>query len=344
MNKSLAAIIFSLFAAACTAPAVPEQALSGPYLGQPLPGETLELFAPGIVSDGFHNRDIAITPDGKEIYTTVSLGNNSYSKIVVHRLENGRWLDARTASFSSGFKYHDIEPVIASDGNKIFFVSNRPDPANGRDEENWDIWAADREGDSWGEPYNLGEPVSSSSDEYFPSVTRDGTMYFTRLQEDTGENFIFRCRLENGQYQEAEKLDENVNCGRGRFNAFVAPDESFIIVPAVGGKGSLGGVDYYIVFQGNDGDWSSPVNMGEKINSPTGQEWSASMSPDGELLFFMKSLRSPSFEELPVDVESIKRIALSPENGDSDVYWISSSILKELRRISFLPDEDAPVE
>lgn len=60
-----------------------EPGLTGPYLGQSEPGDKLELFAPGIFSDGLHNRDIAITPDGQEIYTTVSWGRDSFSKIVV---------------------------------------------------------------------------------------------------------------------------------------------------------------------------------------------------------------------------------------------------------------------
>lgn len=331
MDKTISFLIFIVLSLSCgyQPPAGPSSA--GPYLGQPEPGDNLEIFAPGIVSDGLHNRDIAITPDGHEIYTTVSTANNAYSKILVHLFENGAWQDARIAPFCSGFQYQDIEPALSSDGKRIYFVSNRPDPENGRTEENWDIWAADREGDRWGSPYNLGSPVNSDSDEYFPSVTREGTIYFTRLEKESGANFILRCRISKGSYQEAEKLDENVNCGRGRFNAFVAPDEGFIIVPSVGGENSLGGADYYIVFKSEDGLWMPPVNMGEKINSATGAEWSANLSPDGKFLFFMKTLRSPEFNELPVDPGSFRQIISSPENGDADIYWISADVLEELR-------------
>ena len=195
-----------------------------------------------------------------------------------------------------------------------------------------DIWSADREGDSWSEPYNLGSPVNSDSDEYFPSVTREGTIYFTRLEKDPRANYIFRCRKENGIYQEAEKLDENVNCGQARFNAFISPDENFIIVPSIGREDSLGGADYYIVFRDENDQWSSPVNMGEEINSATGQEWSSSLSPDGKYLFFMKTLRNPDFDDLPVNRTGFQQIVSSPENGDSDIYWISSSIIEKLRK------------
>ena len=280
--------------ASCTTPTSLGPERSGPYLGQPDPGDNLELFAPGTISNGYHNRDIAITPDGREIYTSVVLGNNSYSIIMVHKMVDGIWQEPVAASFSSGFRYLDVEPVISPDGKKVLFVSNRPDPANGRSEENWDIWAAERKGDTWGEPYNLGVPVNSESDEYFPSLARDGTIYFTRMEQETAANYIFRCRMEDGKYLEAEKLDKNVNCGRLRFNAMIAPDESFIIVSSAGREDSLGGADYYIVFRNEEDQWSPPVNMGEKINSPVGQEWSSSLSPDGKYLFFMKSLKNPS--------------------------------------------------
>ena len=42
--------------------------LSGPYLGQMPPGKEAQIFAPDIVSTGFHNRDVAMLPDGSELY------------------------------------------------------------------------------------------------------------------------------------------------------------------------------------------------------------------------------------------------------------------------------------
>ena len=46
---------------------VPE-ILKGDYLGQTTPGDTPELFAPDIISSGFNDMDIAISPDLNEIF------------------------------------------------------------------------------------------------------------------------------------------------------------------------------------------------------------------------------------------------------------------------------------
>ena len=66
--------------------------LSGPFLGQSLPDSVPELFAPGVVSTGMFTRDMAISPDGKEIYFCVAIGNYTYSTILYSREVDGWWL------------------------------------------------------------------------------------------------------------------------------------------------------------------------------------------------------------------------------------------------------------
>jgi hypothetical protein len=48
--------------------------LSSPYLGQKTPGIIPALFAPGIVCTGISERDIAISPDGSEIFFGIAFG------------------------------------------------------------------------------------------------------------------------------------------------------------------------------------------------------------------------------------------------------------------------------
>ena len=284
-----------LLSAACSPPgahdtdqatpaAVPE--LRGPYLGQEPPGLEPRLFAPGVVSTGLATRDLAMTPDGDELYFSVTLGDRTM--IMVARRVNGVWTEPEVAPFSG--RYLDIEPAISADGQRFYFLSTRPQPGQ-EEKPGWvyqDIWVMDREGDGWGEPYNLGPPVNTDAPEYYPSITADGTLYFTREGEDR-KSSIYRSRSVDGVYTEPELLPPQVNCGTDRFNAFVARDESFVIVPNMGGENNLGGVDYSVVFRSLDDIWSEPVNLGPAVNQPTGREWSASLSPDGKYLFFMSS-------------------------------------------------------
>lgn len=308
--------------------------LKGAYLGQPLPGADPELFAPGIVSTGLATRDVAMTPDGTELYFGVSIG--ARSAIMVTRQRDGVWTEPVVAPFSG--RFNDLEPCIAPDGQRLFFLSSRPAPGEER-QPGWtiqDIWVMDRVGDAWGEPEHLGAPVNTDAGEYFPSVTRDGTLYFTR-DEEGGASAIYRARPEGDGFAIPERLGPEVNHGRNRFNAFVDPDERFLIVPSLGREDSLGGVDYYLVFRSADDRWSEPVNMGPRINQVSGREWSASLSPDGEFLFFMSSKTTqpdgPILEGLTVG--EILDLAAEPGTGASAIWWVEADFIEDLRPEGF---------
>jgi hypothetical protein len=193
----------------------------------------------------------------------------------------------------------------------------------------------DRTADGWSTPYNLGPPVNSSDDEYFPSVTNSGTIYFTRNKKGSRISYIYRSRLVNGIYQEAEKLGSGVNSGRSQYNAFIAPDESYIIVPTVGRDDSYGGTDYYISFRRTDDTWIGPVNMGEIINTRRTAEFSPYVSRDGKYFFFM-AVRTPGEEDASpqndLTYNKLIKYHNSPQRGSSDIYWVSTDFFTELRR------------
>ena len=317
-----ASCLLSLFAASAAA---------APYLDQPPPGNEPALFAPGIVSDGLPNRDMAITPDGKEIYWSSNLRDFGISVILVSREVDGAWTEPEVAPFSRDPAMVYYEPHVAPDGERFFFVAQKAG------QEANDIWVMDREGKSWGEARRMDAPINSDGKEYYPSLTRDGTMYLTREDGEPGTEAIYRSRLVNGKYSEPERLPEQVNSGRSRFNAFVDPDERFIVVPVLGGADSAGAIDYYVVFRNAADEWSQPVNLGSKINTPGHREWTPYVSPDGKYFFFM-STRAPAAPEAPQDGYSrayLEQVHAGAENGNSDIYWIDASVIWELKPEGF---------
>lgn len=302
--------------------------LSGPYLGQPLPDSMPALFAPGIVSTGMFTRDMAITPDGKELYFCVAIGNYTFSTILFTREVDGKWLAPEIVPFSGGPGIMDFEPALSPDGSRLYFLSTRPDGEEPPGDQ--DIWFVERTGDGWGAPRNLGEPVNSDGGEFFPSLTRDGTLYFTRNEKGSSLNQIFRSRWDGDSFLEPELLPGQVNCGSNRFNAFVSPDESYVIVPAVGMEDAFDGVDYYITFRSSDDRWSSPVNLGEQVNADNARSWSPYVSPDGKVFFFMAS-RTPEIEQGDWNYEHLKTLYNSPGNGNADIYWMDAGFLGKLK-------------
>src|SRR5678815_3489199 len=93
------------------------------YLKQALPGDVPKIFAPGVISNGFANRDFTISPSGDEIFFTVQQ-SNLVSVVMNATKRNGKWSDPMVASFSG--IYNDLEATFTTDGKRLFFSSNRP--------------------------------------------------------------------------------------------------------------------------------------------------------------------------------------------------------------------------
>lgn len=307
------------------------QVYSGEYFGQTPPGDEPQLFAPGIISTPLYTRDITMMPDGNEIYFSIS--PFGYNLIFYTKQENGKWTEPKPANFISDFDFLYYEPHITHDGKKMFFLSNLVDDDSVKNDQ--DIWVVDRVGDTWGNPYNIGAPINTDGAEYFPSVTKNETLYFTRAEKGTRIHFIYRSKLINGKYTEPEMLGPEVNCGTNRYNAYIDIEERFIIVPAVGVDDNFAGENYYIVFRDENDDWCEPINISNKINSNLTRGHSASLSPDGKYLFFMSSRGNPDIDfnkNLPSFSEILSAFN-KPQNGNSDIYWINSKIINDLKPV-----------
>ena len=302
--------------------------IRGDYFGQTPPGDSARLFAPGIISTGMAERDFAITPDGNEIFFCREAGNFRYVTIFYSRRSDDVWSSPEVFEFCTNPAYKYVEPQLSPDGTKLYFISTMP--ADSSSQGNEDIWVSTKTDGKWSAPRNPGAPVNTRSKEFFPSVTIDGTIYFTHLDTVANEEFIYRSRLVDGAYQVPEKLGPNVNIGRARYNAFVATDESYIIIPAYGMPDSFGATDYYISFRDSLDNWSQPINMGPTINTSFPREWSASVSTDGKYLFFMSD-RTGNTSLGKLSTESLQQFHNSPQNGNADIYWISSTVIDQLR-------------
>jgi len=313
----------------------PFPGLKGPLLGQTPPGTKAELFAPGIVSTGMTERAIAITPDGRGIYFELAFGR--IATIMVTKVESGQWTEPVIAPFASDLKCFHLEPCLSADGRKILFLSNRPRRGDGP-KPGWayqHIWASDRNDDgSWSQPYDLGDPINSGEAEFFPSLTGDGTLYFTRSKPSGEKPAIWRSRLARGRYQPPEALPSAVNGKGSPYNAFIDPDESYLIACVDGREDSLtaGLSNYYIFFRGADDRWSEGVNLGAGVNFPGAAAMAPYVTKDGKYFFF-SSTKSKLFDVFskPVTSRMLLDYFAGPQNGGSDVYWMDASFLKKLR-------------
>lgn len=303
--------------------------LRGPYLGQRLPAAVPQLFAPGIVNTGLPTRDIAMAADGSEIYFTTMLPGFHQAAICRVRMDQGRWSAPEVAPFATDGRWRTLEPCLSPDGQRFFFVSDRPADPRESTPGAFGIWMMERKGTGWSAPSRLPACVNGEGESFFPSVTRDGTLYF--LREKGRERTILRARRVEGVYRQSEKLPPPLNQAPIQANPFVDPGERFLIIPMAGRPDSLGGADYYISFREDDGGWTEPNNLGAPISSADGQEYSASLSPDGRFLFFMSGRLAEGVKAKTLDFHGLQALRVQPGNGNPAIWWVDAGFIEGLR-------------
>lgn len=324
-------------------PLLPSQPQRGgsPYLGQEPPGLVPALFAPGTVSTGRSERDPAISPNGDEFYFSVTL-RSATTIMVARRGGDGAWQPPEVASFAADASYLHAEPCLTHDGRRVFFLSNRPRPGEAP-RPGWalqHIWAADRRADgTWGQPYEVGPPINTADWTFFPSVTRDGTLYFTRSTERGQNTAIYRATLTGGRYAEPERLPDAVNArGTAVFNGFIAADESYLVAGVDGREDSdpPGQANYVVFFRCPNGTWTSGVNMGGAVNARGNTVHSPHVSPDGRYFFFASDApRQPGAVSLAGGtLQLLQALAPVPRSGNSDIYWVSADLIERLRDVA----------
>lgn len=309
------------------------EVLSGPYLGQVTPSDSAKLFAPGVISTGYYERDLTINPSGDELFFGISVGN--INTILQMKQVNGKWTKPFVPSFAEDRRFITYEPCFSPNGKQLYFLSTRPTEgekiATGFVNQN--IFVVDKlEDGTWSEPRDIGQPINTKEGEFFPSIAKSGNMYFTRSYPESGKSFIYVSKWIDGQFSEPELLPENVNKEGSIYNACISPDESYLIGCASGREENRPAKTsyYYIFFNLGDGQWSNAINLGAQVNLPDSRCMAQSISPDGKYLFF-SSTYSPKSNTKKLSTNDIYNFYKNPQNGSMDIYWISTDFIQNLK-------------
>lgn len=259
---------------------------SGRRNGPPYAAERLlklpRSFEVGVITTDGDEYGPALTPDGRTMYLVRRIERGRVEYIYASQFSRGKWSPPRVTGFSG--QWFDKEPFVSVDGKRIYFASNRP-WVKGNPPRDVDIWFVEKKFRGWSEARRV-DFINSDSTDSYPSATADGTIYFASNRPDGhGDYDIYRSRIVNGKYTEAENLGNAINTAGPEADPYIAPDESYMIFSSVR-EGGYGESDLYISYQ-RAGKWSPPEILPTTVNS---REWEFTplVSPDGRYLFFSR--------------------------------------------------------
>ena len=143
-----------------------------------------------------------ISPDGTTMYFTKcpnvkdqNLGCQIWEAV----FRDGIWTVHNQIKLFTDSSISVGHPYLTPDGLTMYFVSDNPQGFGGKD-----IWMVKRNSSisQWGTPINLGPEINTKEDEIFPTVDKEGSLYFSSNGHITMGGFdIFKAKKDNGKWQ-----------------------------------------------------------------------------------------------------------------------------------------------
>lgn len=185
-------------------------------------------------------------------------------------------------------------PILAPDDRTLFMASNRPGGFGGQD-----IWVATRDSPDhpWGAPANVGEPINSAFNDFCPSPTRNGHLFFFVSDRPGGcggsDIYMTQWRNDIHGWEEPVNLGCDVNSAGSEASPFLVHGPGgpvlYFSTNVAGGfsadaPGAVTGDDDIYVSEWQGGSFQAP-QLVEGVNS-TANDSRPNLSHDGQELFF----------------------------------------------------------
>lgn len=219
------------------------------------------------------------------------------------KFENGQW--TRPATWEQSNIGNNSEAVFSSDGNIIYFISNRHAPTvNGSGK----IYSSRRTGGSWTLPQMTNLPVTTDKGLWFPAITAEQKLFFGAYLDSIGnygKSDIYEYDLK-ARTTTVRNTGSVINSPYEEWDPFIPYDGSYMLFES-DRPGGFGGTDIYISLK-RKSEWTTPINLGAAINT-TSYEVAAKVSPDGKYLFFDRSRKN-----------------------EQDIHWVKATIIDSIKK------------
>lgn len=216
-----------------------------------------------VINFKFPNLELAYNPviseDGNSLFFTQH--KKFYQAIYWSKKENGNWSDPESLNIPLQLDGEISISSCSADGKEIFVFVN--------DHGNGEIYHSTFNGKNWSRAEKLNKNINTPFWETNASISTDGkTLYFTSNRKGGygGLDIYKSTKDAEGNWGPAENLGPEINTPYNEESPFFCEDKNTLIFTSQGHE-NMGGYDIFVSKLGDDGKFSTPINLGYPINT-----------------------------------------------------------------------------
>lgn len=220
-------------------------------------------FSPVLSVDGnalfFTSR--RIRPDSSNVGIIDPIAGQPYENIYVsYKDRNGIWQTPELLNINQPLG-HMATINVSADGQTLYIY--RSDDGDGN------IYESKLVGELWTDPVLMGSDINTKAWETHGALSADGNTFFfiSDRKGGYGGRDIYRVvRLPNGEWSKAQNMGKTLNTKYDEDGVFIHPNGRTLYFSSVG-HNSMGGFDIFMSELQDDGEWSTPTNLGYPLNT-----------------------------------------------------------------------------
>ena len=228
---------------------------------------------PGGINSSAEETNPVLAPDGKTIYFVRTLdvknvGGIYDQDIWMSRLELGLWGNAKPiVNLNNKLNNALVAAIQDSIGSKLYLLSTYTSEKDNRK----GIAVSNLKDSVWGQPIKVTIPdldIDGKYVSYFLSQNEDVLVFSFEGSDSEGEEDLYIATKSSEGWNSPEHMGSSINSSGYEISPFLCPSNDTLYFASNGFKGEGDADLFYSVKKGKWNNWSKPINLGKKINSP----------------------------------------------------------------------------
>lgn len=228
---------------------------------------------PGGINSSAEETNPVLAPDGKTIYfvrtfDVKNVGGISDQDIWMSRLELGLWGNVKPiVNLNNKLNNALVAAIQDSIGSKLYLLSTYTTEKDIRK----GIAVSTLKDSVWGQPIKVAIPdldIDGKYVSYFLSQNEDVLVFSFEGSDSEGEEDLYIATKSSEGWNSPEHMGSSINSPGYEISPFLCPSNDTLYFASNGFKGEGDADLFYSVKKGKWNNWSKPVNLGKKINSP----------------------------------------------------------------------------